>query len=528
MNTTNSHQPMPEGACAAFAATIPLLDDPALEPTRAAAARDHLRGCATCRALRAEYADLDRGLRRHFGLASIPPRPTEEIMRFITDRSQPATPTPSATPRPLSTAIGAVRRRVLPNLAAVASILVVIGISALLVGTRLGFGPGAHLGPPRYSFPGTTGSLAGISMVSPDEGWALGQVLKDRTGDHPLTEVTFYHLKDGVWTAVIVPTTVDLSEGGVSGFNGTISMDSPTDGWAVAHNFNRISVLFHYTGGAWQQVAGPDIWSLQALGPTDVWAIAGLQDGRTVGLQHFDGTAWTLQALPVSPAPDGSSQAVALHMLSEHEGWALISNDLNGGVQGYTVAHYADGVWKAHSTLNAGEFASFYDLAMVSPEDGWAIGEKIAADSHGETTHVPLKPLLYHYANGRWSESPLTLNGLPFIQLRQLLMVSATEGWVVGTEQATYFGSTTNNFQQHTVLLHYAGGKWAQVETPPVGTPVDAITGLSFTTDGNGWASGYNSNIPASQRVQDSDVLAQASPMLWRYQNGGWTLYEQP
>jgi hypothetical protein len=517
---------MPEGACAAVAAALPLLDDPALEPAQAAAARDHLRGCATCRAARAQYEDLDRGLRRHFGPAAVPPRPTEEIMRFITDRSQPAAPAP-ATAAPVVTGIAAARR-VLPSLAAVASILVVIGISALLIGTRLGFGPGAHLGPPRYTFAGTTGSLAGISMVAPDEGWALGQVLKDHGGDHPLTEVTFYHLKDGAWTPVTVPMTGNMGEGGVSGFNGTISMDAPTDGWAVVHNFNRFAAVFHYSNGAWQQVAAPEVWTVQALGPADVWAIAGLFDGGAVGIQHYDGTAWTFQPLPVPASPAGSSMAVALHMLSAREGWALVSNDRNSGAQGYTVAHYVDGVWKAHSTLNAGEFADFMDVAMVSPVEGWAIGQKIVADSFGQTTHVPLKPLLYHYANGRWSESSLTLDGLPFIELHQVVMVSATEGWIVGTQQATYFGSTGDNFQAHTVLLHYAGGRWEQVETPAVGTPVDAITGLSFTADGSGWASGYNSNVPASQSVQDSDVLAQASPMLWRYQSGAWRLYQQP
>jgi hypothetical protein len=514
---------MPPGACAAFAATIPLLDDPALDPARAAAARDHLRGCAACRTLREQYGDLDHGLRRHFGLASVPPRPMEEIMRYITERSQPAA---HAAPPPLHTDAGVGRRRVLPSLAAVASILVVIGISALLIGSRLGFGPGAH-GPARYSFPGTTGSLAGISMVAPDEGWALGQVLKDAKGAHPLSEVTFYHLKDGAWTPVTAPTTASMGEGGVSGFNGTISMDSPTDGWAVAHNFNRVSVLFHYSNGAWQQVAGPDVWTVQALGPADVWAIAGPQDGRAVGIQHYDGRTWSLQALPVPPAPDGSSQAVALRMLSAREGWALVSNDRNNGVQGYTVAHYSDGVWKAHSTLNAGEFASFFDLAMTTPAEGWAIGEKIASDSHGQTTHVPLQPLLYHYANGHWAQVPLTLDGLPFVQLRQLVMTSATEGWIVGEEQSAYFGATTDNYQAHTVLLHYGGGAWTRVNAPAVGTAADAITGLSFSSDGNGWASGYNSNIPPSRSVQDTDVLAAAAPMLWRYANGGWTLYQQ-
>src|SRR5690242_5351025 len=106
MSFNHSHEPMPEGACAACAATLPLLDDTALDPVQAAAARDHLRGCAACAAARAQYEGLDRGLRRHFGLAAVPPRHTEEIMRFITDRSQPTAPAPAAAV-PVTTATSA-------------------------------------------------------------------------------------------------------------------------------------------------------------------------------------------------------------------------------------------------------------------------------------------------------------------------------------------------------------------------------------------------------------------------------------
>jgi hypothetical protein len=526
----NSHVTPPEGACAAFAYAISLLDDPELDAARASAARDHLRGCAACRTLRQQYAALDQGLRRQFGPAAIPPRSTEEIMRFIKDRSEPATPAPPAPAHPARIPARGVRG-LLPSLAAVATFVVVIGISALLIGPRLGFGPGANAGPPRYSFAGTTGSLAGISMVSPDEGWALGQVLKSDGKAQPLTEVTFYHLQNHAWSTVTIPTTTNFGDGGVSGFNGAISMDSPTDGWAVASNFNRFYALFHYTSGAWHEVPGPQLVTIQALGPRSVWGVSGEYGASNVGVQHFDGASWSFQALP-PPANgfEGSAFVAALRMISDREGWALVDNAVQSGDHTHTVSavyHFVDGAWKAHSTLDGGASASFGDLAMISPSEGWATGAKVAADAHGNTAHAPIKSLLYHYANERWSEWPLALNGLPYAVLYHITMVSATEGWIVGTEQSAYFGATTDNFQQHSVLLHYSGGAWAPVTTPTVGTPVVAITGLSFTADGTGWASGYNSNIPASQRVQDMDILAQASPMLWRYQNGAWTLYQQ-
>ena len=505
----------PAAACARFADLVPLFGDDALDAATAALVRQHLRGCASCRALQDQYTQLDSTLRQRFGLTTVQRRSSEEIMRYIADRApQPASNTARRVRSP--------RRRILSGLAAAASILVVLGITGLLFGSRLGFGPGAHLGPARYSFPNTKGSFASISMVSPTEGWALGQILKAPDGQRSLSEVTLYHLLNGAWTPVYVPTSANFGDGGVSGFNGTISMDSATDGWAVAHNFNRFSVLLHYTNGAWTQVTAPDLWTVQALGPKSVWAITGLYDGRPTGLAHYDGSAWTPQALPAA-ATAQTGGVVAFHMLSDAEGWALAIP--NGST--YKMLRFAGGAWTVHSSFSAGEFSDFSAFAMVSSSEGWALGQKIVADTHGNTAHVPRKQLLYHYANGRWSEVPLSLTGLPYVTLQQITMVSPSEGWIVGAEQASYPGATTSDYQQHTILLRYAAGHWAQMLVPQMGTPVDAITGLAFTEDGRGWACGYISNIPAWNTVQDTDVLAQASPLLWSYQDGAWTLFQQ-
>jgi hypothetical protein len=106
-------------------------------------------------------------------------------------------------------------------------------------------------------------------------------------------------------------------------------------------------------------------------------------------------------------------------------------------------------------------------------------------------------------------------------------MLSPTDGWIVGTQQSVYPGATTSGYQQHPVLFHYTGGQWRAVTVPQTGTPVAVITSLNFTADGKGWAAGYLSNIPASAVVQDTDVLARASPLLWTFQNGVWSSYQQ-
>ena len=64
----------------------------------------------------------------------------------------------------------------------------------------------------------TTKNLYGISMVSPNEGWAVGQ------------EVTLLHYQDGNWSVVAspVPATMSLGE---------ITMVSADEGWAAATGY---------------------------------------------------------------------------------------------------------------------------------------------------------------------------------------------------------------------------------------------------------------------------------------------------
>ncbi len=49
---------------------------------------------------------------------------------------------------------------------------------------------------------------------------------------------------------------------------------------------------------------------------------------------------------------------------------------------------------------------------------------------------------------------------------------------------------------------------------------------LAQDTFYDAWACGYLSNIPASETVQDTDILAKASPLLLSYQNGSWQIYQ--
>jgi hypothetical protein len=513
----NHHQPSP--MCDRFAPLLPVLDDVTLNSTEAQLAREHLRTCSHCQAERETYRQIDRVLIRRYSPARLPRRPTEDIMRSISDRAaKPALFSPSRRSPRIHNIVSGI------SACAAATLLVVFAVFVFQHRLVSPGGP-VDLGPPQYSFPSTQGMIADISMVSPNEGWALGQTLKANGVTHDSHEVTFYHYLNGTWTPTSVQISEDLSTGGVSGFNGTISMDSTTDGWAVAANFNQVSAVLHYSKGVWKEVSTGYIAALHAFSPHSVWAISGSQLSEATIL-HYDGTSWIPQQITGLPSGENANPMM-LSMQSDEQGWALaeIANSDYSSVK-YVVLQDAQGTWTVHSTINLDESTNLTSLAMLSATEGWAIGEQIVADSHGNTTHVPTRQILFHYTNGAWHSATLPDSSAGYTIAQRIIMRTPTDGWIIGEEQNAYLGATTDNFQQHTRLWHYDGHKWQSVAFPKLGFAVDAITGLAFTSSGTVWASGYTSDIAPSQTVQDTDILAHAMPILLSY-NGSWSLYKQ-
>ena len=194
----------------------------------------------------------------------------------------------------------------------------------------------------------------------------------------------------------------------------------------------------------------------------------------------------------------------------------------------YTVAQYSgNNTWTTHSTLDAGNLGEIDGLAMVSPEEGWAFGVNAIDGPSSVTAGKPVPQALYHYSHGKWQTAPVSLNdGVSFVTLQKIVMRSASDGWIIAQDQNQRPGITASGIERHTILLHYDGASWTQVQTPDAGGDVSEITGMTFVGD-TGWACGYVAALPAGQDIQDDNLSLYGAPMLWSYHADGWTLYQQ-
>lgn len=258
-------------------------------------------------------------------------------------------------------------------------------------------------------------SVAATPGSSGMDGWAVGETrdLLHWNGSnwHPTKgPTTFYY-------AVSMVNDLDGWAAGPGGrmyrWNGVAWAETPRvesakalgmiasdDGWAVG--WGKIQ---HWDGTAWTQVASPTtrtLYGMDVLAANDIWAAG---DGGTI--IHTTGQGWALVPSPVKEwltdvgmAAPGEGYIVgnagtmlrwdgtAWHKMAVPSGVGLLRGvdvvRAGGATTGWAVGdagrvlRLAGGAW---STAPSPTGNDLYDIALVSPDEAWAVGE------HGVILH---------------------------------------------------------------------------------------------------------------------------------------------
>lgn len=468
------HHHLPSPDCAAFVPLLPLAAQHLLSEAEDANLRAHLAGCAHCRSELRIYDTVEEALRRSFAprQGAWPPFSREELMQTLDHQSvHPIDhPTPAPQPKP---------RRFSEKWLAVPILLLVVTIP-IIAGVLKYWGT-----PTTQQRPPTGLRLHGISMISPDEGWIVGDKprsnpTKDASGnaDQNAVEPIILHYKAGRWTQDQLPA--DLNPYHLDMTLSSIAMISATEGWATGSTLlpaypNTIidgitfPVLLHYTGGKWTLVKNPqvDMGGMVIRSATDGWAIG---QGRAL---RYNGTTWTAIKDPafasvvmqqVAEAPDG-------------EVWITGIDTSQPGFDGddpAAILHYDGKAW-AREQINLGNDRLF-GLTMVSAQEGWAVGYDPGRTLRHRTG--PQQGIIVHYLNGIWQVQSTVASppGDDFFYLSDVAMLSASDGWAVG---------------QDGVMMHYHNGVWQQARSPTRAN----LSSVTFVSASEGWAIGDHSTI---------------------------------
>jgi hypothetical protein len=164
------------------------------------------------------------------------------------------------------------------------------------------------------------GELASIHVVSATDGWAVGPRMWAQCAPEP-APVRIARWDGSAWNWAAVPL--------IRGELKLVRMRSAAEGWAVGGIPEILpggadSIILHWNGTSWAEVASPVTQTLQAVdvvAASDAWAVG---DAGTI--LHWDGASWSTVNSPTSAG------LAHVRMVSATDGWAV------GGGQ---VLHYS-------------------------------------------------------------------------------------------------------------------------------------------------------------------------------------------
>ncbi len=196
-------------------------------------------------------------------------------------------------------------------------------------------------------------TLLAVAALSDGEAWAVGSI--DST-QSLINHSLMMHEQNGTWQTITAPVTDPLQ---------CVSFDAPTDGWIGTAN----GKFLHYDGAHWTEAATQSplsITSISMISPTDGWAVS------NGDMYHYDGASWQID----SDAGFYTDENVAT--LPDGEAWATGSvayGNNDPAAVGAQLFHEQGGVWSPVAGTDKGTIGDITEavLALQSPTEGWLI-----------------------------------------------------------------------------------------------------------------------------------------------------------
>jgi hypothetical protein len=287
-----------------------------------------------------------------------------------------------------------------------------------------------------------------------------------------------------------------LAESATGSLQGAPSMSTLDES---QHTSARRIPLPHSTRRSYPIVAGGLL--VIALVATLIFVIPRFHSSGTVPSGSQCSATQTTSAIP------HFGSLTDLSFTSSGDGWGVgyIWNPTDSALPQSLIVHLHDCRWQPDGAQFAG--VMLMSVAMVSPNEGWALGvtAQVSKGGHTYTVHFG-KLVLLHDAGGRWQ--PAAFPDLDATQLTNspiVRMVSADDGWIL-----VQLSSTQVNIQP--VLLHLHQGTWQTVALPDSVTSTTNFTALSTVSPDACWLLGGDGR----------------QAFIDQYQQGVWSQWKAP
>jgi IPT/TIG domain-containing protein len=286
-----------------------------------------------------------------------------------------------------------------------------------------------------------------------------------------------------------------------------VSAISATDGWAVGDfvitypnspsGVIRQPMAEHWDGTGFtlptaqplpESSQGGDsvLTSVAMIATNDVWAVGLSKINNYTGsasvvlVEHYDGSAWHVITGLINPT--GSNALFGVKALAANDVWAVGRSQDSPSVARTLIEHY-DGIsWTIVPSPNPfgpNAFNQLSDVLPLSRTDVWAVGTGLS-----NVTGAFPEGFIEHWDGTAWTEPPYVTRGLPPTNTATSYNdVAGVKGdiWIVGWMST---GSTAQPFTQH-----YDGQAWTITNAPSPGQD-DQLIGVRYTATNDVWAFG--------------------------------------
>ena len=293
-----------------------------------------------------------------------------------------------------------------------------------------------------------------------------------------------------------------------------VATTSSTNAWAVgwyADNSGDHTLIEHLQGSTWTQVPSPNpgsagnfLYGVRGSSASNVWAVGVREDSGSVDrplAARYNGTSWSAKSVQ-DPGSDSGFAGVGLG--SSTNVWAVGHQTDGTGKQQPLAEHYDGSAWSIVAVPSLAHGGGLSSVTVLSSTNVWAAGT--AFDASGN-----LLTLIEHYDGTAWSQVTSPSPSATDNQLSGISGNGASDVWAVGQ----YFNA--NKGTEFSLLLHYDGSSWTQVNHGHVGS-ADSFRSVKAVSSTDVWAAG--------DFVRTSD--GRTSTLIYHYDGTSWTQSPTP
>jgi hypothetical protein len=215
-----------------------------------------------------------------------------------------------------------------------------------------------------------------------------------------------------------------------------------------------------------------------------LWAVGSYaqQVFRTL-TEVWNGTSWSV--VPSKNNGTGDNDLYGVAVVSPDDAWAVGEwNATPTSRPKPLIEHWDGSAWIIIPSPSAGQLSALGAVAAVSPDDVWAVGAFFNFAGNQQT-------LVEHWNGSKWSIVPSPSPGLSYNGLGHLLVVSPTDIWATGS----WSGDGGNTSQ--TLIERWNGAHWSVVQSPNVfGSIYNSLGGIVASNPRDLWSVGSSESAP--------------------------------